>query len=143
MTQPKIIVIEDSPADWELAKIALEKTSYSFESIFFEDGEEALNYIQHDCVPTEIHLILLDLNMPKLNGKDLLRQLKATSQTRCIPVVIFTSSDLHSDIEEVYNIGANAFITKPLDIHEFNKAISIVVDYWLDVNILAPSVITV
>ena len=139
MRPHKIILVEDNKADAELTKLALKEIPIAFEVVHFDNGKGLIEYLTQE--PTsDIAVVLLDLNMPSLNGKELLRRMCNDPELNKIPVVIFSTSSQQPDIQECYAIGANAYVKKPIDVHEFQKAIQAIALFWLDVNVL-PSAI--
>jgi two-component system response regulator len=131
----KIILIEDNLADVELVKLALHETPIELEILHFEDGNVFLEQLK--SYPNyNIALILLDLNMPKISGLDVLRAMAADTRQHKIPVVVFTSSTQKTDIEACYKYGANAYIRKPIDINEFNETIKTLATFWGKINVL-------
>lgn len=135
-----IILIEDNPDEAELTIRELKKNNLAGNLVHFDDGAEALDFIfsngKHasEQEPLNLKLILLDLKMPKMNGLEILRQLKSDEQTRTIPVVVLTSSREEKDIRESYRLGANSYIVKPVNFDSFSKAISELGHYWTIVN---------
>jgi two-component system response regulator len=136
----KILLIEDNISDVELTLRALEKAQITNEVVICEDGLAALDYLfgrgnhaERDIrdVPA---LILLDLKLPKIEGLDVLRQIKADKASRRIPIVILTSSSEERDIAECYDIGINSFIRKPVDFNHFVDVVSLLGQYWLNIN---------
>lgn len=141
--QLKIILIEDNTSDAELTMYALKEGNLANEIIHLKNGEDALNYIfsrgpYSDSKQSEdysmIGLILLDLKMPKVNGIEVLRELKANEKTRVIPVVVFTSSKENPDLEECYRLGVNSYIVKPVDFDQFSRVIKESGLYWIVIN---------
>ena len=136
----EILLVEDSMDDAELAIRALRKNNLANNLIHVKDGEEALEFIFTKGRYTErnsnipLKLILLDLHMPKINGLDVLKQIKSNEQTKKYPVVILTSSKENKDIEKCYELGANSYIVKPVDFDNFSETISKLGLYWLEVN---------
>jgi two-component system, response regulator len=135
-----ILLIEDNPDDVELAKRAFRKSGFDCTLVVKNDGEEALDYlseiandeISYDKVFPD--LILLDINMPKLNGIEFLKLFRANKQTQCIPVIILTSSKEERDLFACYSAGANSYIQKPVDYYNFIDTIRHLVMYWLVIN---------
>jgi two-component system response regulator len=135
-----ILLVEDNPRDAELTIRALKKRNLANHLFVVEDGAEALDFIfcrgayaQRDMLdPPKI--VLLDLKLPKVNGLEVLRAVKADQQTRTIPVVILTSSREDPDIKAAYDLGANSYVVKPVDFDAFLEAMSHVGFYWLLVN---------
>ncbi len=133
----ELLLVEDNAQDAELTIRALKKCGHNNELLWLKDGVEALAFIRctdrfADRDANEVpRLILLDLKMPRLNGIDVLRKLKADEQTRTIPVVIMTSSSQDRDLHECYMLGVNAYVTKPIDSAELARSISRIGQFWL------------
>lgn len=136
----EILLVEDNLNDAELSLYALRKFKIANHIHHARDGAEALDYIfgpQHDLenAPAQLpRLILLDLKLPKVDGQEVLRNLKSSEFTRNIPVVVLTSSREERDILESYNLGANSYIVKPIDFEQFTQAVRDVGLYWLLLN---------
>ena len=128
-----ILLVEDNPDDAELAIRALRKSNLANSLLHLLDGQEALDYL-FDEKNTKPKLVLLDLKMPKVDGIEVLRKLKADERTRTIPVVMLTSSKEERDIVETYKLGVNAYIVKPLDFEQFGKAVGQLGLFWLVMN---------
>jgi two-component system response regulator len=135
-----ILLVEDNPNDAELALYALEKHKLANRIDIVRDGAEALDYLFRtrayaprisERLP---QLILLDLKLPKIDGIEVLRQIKSDDRTKSIPVVMLTTSREESDIVESYRLGVNSYIVKPVDFSQFTKAIEEVGFYWLVLN---------
>ena len=139
MRPHKIILVEDNKADAELTKMALKEIPMAFEIVHFDNGKGLIEYLTEEA-SSDVAVVLLDLNMPSLNGKELLKRICDDEELNKIPVVIFTTSSNQPDIQECYAIGANAYVKKPIDVNEFQKAIKAIALFWLDVNVL-PSAI--
>ena len=133
-----ILLVEDNRNDELLAMRALKKNPSISEVTVVRDGAEAINYIfneKKDNYNKKLpELILLDLNLPKLNGLEVLRKIKEDKITCQIPVVIMTSSGEESDINSSYKLGANSYLRKPVDFSEFSTLISNLTAYWLTLN---------
>jgi CheY-like chemotaxis protein len=136
----EIILIEDDPADAELALHALRSEHLGNHIHVLRDGEEALDFIfcrgpysgrRSNHTPK---LILLDLKLPKIDGLEVLRQLKGDPHTRAIPVVVLTSSREEQDLVRSYRLGVNSYIQKPVDFQQFRETIRQLGLYWLVVN---------
>lgn len=130
-TRAKVMLIEDDPDDIELVKIALASQFIPNELKIAHDGEEALDYLlnlESELLPD---LVLLDLYLPKINGLEVLKQLRANPKTQFLPLIIFTSSEQQEDLRKGYAYGANAFIRKALDKEEFKSALKNLDVYWL------------
>ncbi len=134
-----ILLVEDDPKDIELTLTALSEYNLSNEIMVARDGVEALDYLYRrgefvlrpEGNPV---VILLDLKMPKLDGVQVLRQLKSDEQMRFVPVVILTSSRESRDLEEAYRLGANAYVVKPVRFTEFVEAIKGIGVFWALIN---------
>lgn len=126
-------MVDDSMEDAELTIRALQKENLASNLLHLEDGEDALHFLfsVHNQLP---RVILLDLKMPKIDGLEVLRQLKTDSRLSKIPVVVMTSSKEERDIAETYRLGVNAYIVKPVDIEKFMKAVSEIGIFWLRLN---------
>jgi CheY-like chemotaxis protein len=134
-------MVEDNPDDIELTVEALKDSRVRNHLIVVKDGEEAISYLQgkgqyQNAVRPD--LILLDLNMPRKNGRDVLREIKNDPKLKRIPVVILTTSQAEEDIIHTYDLHANCYITKPLDFNQFLKVVKSIEDFWLTVVKLPP-----
>lgn len=138
--QIEILLVEDNPDDVELTLHALRKENLANHIHVARDGEEALDFLfcngahadrSFDCPP---RLILLDLKLPKVDGMEVLRRLKADPRTRSIPVVILTSSKEERDLVQGYGLGANSYIQKPVDFDQFRNTVKSAGFYWLLIN---------
>lgn len=131
-----ILLVEDDPGDAGLTRAALSHARILCRLHHVMDGVEAMNFLrrqgEHAQAPVP-HLILLDLNMPRMGGREVLHQLRADPQLNKIPVVVLTTSDVETDIDAAYQLGANSFITKPVDIDQFIAAIKAIGDYWFSI----------
>jgi CheY-like chemotaxis protein len=135
-SQPFVILLaEDEPADAHLVKAALAENRILTDLHVVADGREALEFLRRQgprfAAAPRPNLILLDLNMPRLDGRECLAALKKDEALRDIPVVILTTSEVERDIIASYNLGAAGYITKPLDVQQFIAAIRLLGDYWI------------
>jgi CheY-like chemotaxis protein len=139
----RILMVEDDPKDVELTMTALEGYNLANEVIVTHDGEEALDYLyrrgkyktrssDHPAV------ILLDLKLPKIDGLEVLRQVKSDDTLKMIPVVVLTSSHEEKDLVSSYKLGVNAYVVKPVDFHEFVNAIKELGAFWAIINAAPP-----
>jgi two-component system, response regulator len=137
----EILLVEDNPSDAELTSRALKKRNMIDRLYHVKDGAEAINFIFAEgefAGEREVNLpklILLDLKMPKVNGLEVLRKVRADDRTKIIPVVILTSSKESRDISEAYKLGANSFVEKPLEFDRYMSAVSEIANYWMAVNL--------
>jgi two-component system response regulator len=125
----KILIVEDSDDDYEITEIALRDAKFDNQIIRCNDGKSALSYINDDTAPY-IGLILLDLNMPGLDGHTILKQIKSHPEYKKIPVIILTTSTDTRDINECYLYGANTYIQKSMNYNKFKDTIQVIKDYW-------------
>ncbi|HEY8932356.1 MAG TPA: response regulator [Rariglobus sp.] len=142
-TKP-ILLVEDNDDDVRLTRRALHKNNILNDMIVMRDGVEALAYLRAAVAPgaTRAHglpaLILLDLKLPKMDGLEVLRELRADPRLRRQPVVILTSSKEEQDIIRSYDLGANSYIHKPVDFEQFSTAVNQLQLYWLILNEAPP-----
>ena len=140
MKNKKILLVEDNPSDVKLTKRALEQNQIANELIVAEDGGEALDYLfaTGQYAGRDVHdlpaVVLLDLKLPKIEGLEVLKKIRANELTSLIPVVILTSSDQEEDMISSYKLGANSYIRKPVDFHRFTEAVRTLGLYWLLLN---------
>lgn len=128
-----ILLVEDNPADAELAIRAFQKNNFTHHIVHLEDGQEALNYL-YDSVNEMPRLILLDVKMPRVDGIEVLRKLKSDENKKVIPVVMLTSSKEERDISDSYSLGANAYIVKPVNFTQFTDAVTQLGLFWMVLN---------
>jgi len=141
VTQPRsihILLVDDDEDDRYLTREAFHQHYPATRFSFAEDGEDLLNFLNYQgryigAEHSLPELILLDLNMPRKDGREVLRELKANDQFRHIPIVILTTSDAHDDIETSYYNGANSFITKPTTFHRLSEVTKAIGQYWFSV----------
>ena len=147
MTDKVILLVEDNPDDELLTLRALRKNDVTGEVVVARDGVEALDYLfgtgAHAGRDTSVmpQLILLDLNLPKIDGLEVLRRLRAEERTRLLPVVILTSSREQQDMLEGYGLGANSYVRKPVNFEQFVRAVEQLKLYWLILNEAPPSAV--
>jgi len=133
-SQIEILLIEDNHDDAELTIRALKKRNLANNLLHIDDGEKALDYLFNEGKNSYPKLILLDLKMPKVDGIQILKKLKADKERKVIPVVILTSSKEERDIVESYNLGVNAYIVKPVQFDKFLEAVDQLGLFWLLLN---------
>jgi CheY-like chemotaxis protein len=139
----RILMVEDDPKDVELTLTALEDYNLANEVIVTRDGEEALDYLfcrgAFATRPNELPAVmLLDLKLPKVDGLEVLRQVKSDDKLKLIPVVVLTSSREEKDLVSSYRLGVNAYVVKPVDFHEFVNAIKELGVFWAVINAAPP-----
>jgi len=134
----KILIVDDSPKDVELAIAALAEKNLANEVIVAEDGVEALDYLykrgKFNDMIGDPAVILLDIKMPRMNGIEVLKHLRADPKFKLIPVIMVTSSREERDLVESYKLGANSYVVKPVDVLQFIDAIKIMGQYWAVIN---------
>jgi DNA-binding response OmpR family regulator len=135
----RILLVEDDPRDVELVLESLGDYNLANEVVVARDGEEALDYLYHrgnfKSRPNgNPAVVLLDLKLPKVKGTEVLRQIRSDEKLKMMPVVILTSSREEKDWVESYKLGVNAYVVKPVDFHEFVKAVKDVGAFWAVVN---------
>ncbi len=144
MSERVILLVEDHPDDEELTMRALKKNNILNRVVIARDGVQALEYVfgtgayagrDMNEMP---QLILLDLKLPKIDGLEVLRRLRADERTRFLPIVILTSSKEEQDLLKSYKLGANSYVRKPVDFVEFTQAVQQLGLYWLILNESAP-----
>ena len=140
MKKGPILIVEDDPDDETLTLRALRKSNLETEVVVLRDGAAALDYLfgtgaySGRELPAPPQLILLDLNLGKMSGMEVLRRLRADSRTRLLPIVVLTSSNEERELQEAYRLGANSFIRKPVEFAQFMEAVRQVGLYWLEHN---------
>jgi CheY-like chemotaxis protein len=134
----RILIVDDSPKDVELAISALAEKNLANEVVVAEDGEEALDYLykrgkflNEQGNPA---VILLDVKMPKMDGIEVLKQIRSDPEFKSIPVIMVTSSHEEKDLVESYKLGANSYLAKPIDAIQFIEAINVLGQYWAVIN---------
>jgi two-component system response regulator len=136
VSERTILLVEDNPDDEALTLRAFKKSDIGNEVVVLRDGAEALAYLfpgNGDAAPRPA-LILLDLNLPKVGGLEVLRRMRADKRTQLIPVVVLTSSKLDEDILDSYRNGANAYVRKPVNFSDFAEAVRTLGVFWLLLN---------
>ena len=141
MTPIEILLVEDNPGDVDLAREALENGKLYNTLHVVNDGEAAMAFLRHEGKYTDVprpDLILLDLNLPRKNGQEVLAEIKSDEELKCIPVVILTSSKAEQDILSTYNLHANCYISKPIDLDQFLKVVQAIKTFWVTIVKLPP-----
>jgi len=139
-TQLEILLVEDNPHDAELTIRALKKRNLANHLVHVADGQVALDFLfgtgayEGRDICQQPKVVLLDLKLPKRDGIEVLRQLRADERTKLLPIVVLTSSKEDCDVLETYKLGANSYIVKPVDFEKFSEAVSNLGLYWLLLN---------
>jgi len=132
----QVLIAEDNPADQELIRLTFEEVAPDYQLAVVKDGEELIEYLEaHN--PFDLHFVLLDLNMPRMSGADVLKKLSASEKYRTIPVIVFSSSVRGDDVTQSYAQGANAYVRKPENLTEYSDTIAAITEFWGKVNVLA------
>ncbi|MEW6491399.1 MAG: response regulator [Cyanobacteriota bacterium] len=137
----EVLLIEDDPGDVELTQTTLSKSKLKINLRVVNDGEEALAYLRQEGQYADTvrpNLILLDLNLPGLSGREILQAIKSDPKLGYIPVVILTTSDADIDILESYKLGANCYVTKPIGFKGFTQIVQSIESFWFTVVQLPP-----
>ena len=138
----QILLVEDSPADVRLTKEALKEEKMHINLNVVGDGAEAMQFLRKEgkfAKAVRPDLILLDLNLPKMDGREVLKELKSDDNLKTIPTVILTVSKAEEDVLKTYNLHANCYITKPLDLNQFSHVVKSIKDFWLTIVKLPPN----
>jgi CheY-like chemotaxis protein len=139
MKPVEILLVEDNPGDVRLTKEALKEAKVINNLTVLKDGVEALAFLRQQgpygaaVIP---HLILLDLNLPKKDGREVLAEIKADEKLKRIPVVVLTTSQDEQDVFKSYNLHANCYVTKPVDLEQFMTVVKSIEDFWLGIVML-------
>jgi chemotaxis family two-component system response regulator Rcp1 len=136
-----ILLVEDNPGDVRLTLEALRDSKMSNNMNVVEDGAEAMAFLRQEgeyANAPRPDVILLDLNLPKKDGREVLAEIKADKNLRCIPVVVLTTSQAEEDILRTYDLQANCYVTKPLDLDQFIKVVRSIEEFWLTIVKLPP-----
>jgi chemotaxis family two-component system response regulator Rcp1 len=135
----EILLIEDNVGDAELARTALEDSKIQNRLFVVNDGEKAMKFLHKQKPYADMprpDLILLDLNLPRKDGREVLAEIKTDDDLKRIPVVILTTSKAEEDIIKSYNLHANCYITKPIDLNQFLHVVKSIEDFWLSIVVL-------
>jgi two-component system response regulator len=132
----QVLLVEDNPADADLMRETIETSKLHLDLSVVKDGVEAIQYLRGEGMYANAprpDLILLDLNLPRMNGRQVLASVKGDADLRGIPVVVLTSSNAEQDIVQSYNLGANCYVIKPVDLKAFQSIVKQVEDFWFTV----------
>ena len=135
----QILLVEDNPADARLTQEAIRDTEYRYQLHLAEDGEEAMEFLNKEGEFADAprpDLILLDLNLPGMDGREVLAEIKSDDDLGSIPVVVLTTSTAQQDLLYSYGLRANSYVNKPIDRDRFNDMIKSVMEYWINISTL-------
>ena len=138
---PLILLVEDNPGDVRLTREALREGGLAVEMTAVPDGEEALAYLRRDGEHGDAprpDLVLLDLNLPRKNGVEVLEEIKADPDLRAVPVIMLTTSASARDVSACYDRGVNCYVVKPLDLDDFTRLVQAINSFWFEVAVLPP-----
>lgn len=136
----KVLLVEDDPNDEELALVAFKKLGFRNQIKVVREGSEALDFLfsrgdyEETKPTTTLRVILLDLKLPKVDGLEVIRQIKLNDDTKTIPIVVLSSSNHESDVRSSYNLGVNSYVVKPVDFDRYVKTVRQLGEYWLVIN---------
>ena len=136
-----MLLVEDNPGDVDLAREALADSKIHNQLLVVDDGVKAMEFLRREGPYTSAprpDLILLDLNLPRKDGREVLAEIKSDDNLRRIPVVILTSSKAEKDILQSYNLHANCYISKPIDLNQFMLVVKSIESFWLSMVVLPP-----
>lgn len=136
-----ILMVEDNPDDVTLTTEALKETKIAVNLNVVENGIQAIQYLKKENEYKDVvrpDLILLDLNLPKMDGREVLSELKSSKSIRNIPVVVLTTSMAEEDIMQAYELQANCYITKPIDLNQFERVVRSIEEFWFTIVKLPP-----
>ena len=135
----QILLVEDNPADARLTQEAIRDTEFRYQLHLAEDGEEAMEFLHQEGEFSDVprpDLILLDLNLPGMDGREVLAEIKSDEDLGSIPVVVLTTSTAQQDLLYSYGLRANSYVNKPIDRDRFNDMIKSVMEYWINISTL-------
>jgi two-component system response regulator len=133
--KPRVLLVEDNPGDIRLTQEALKESQMDIHLDVVSDGEQAIDFLMKRSKYADSirpHIILLDLNLPKKNGIEVLKEIKAHDSLKKIPVIVLTTSDADHDISKAYSLHANCYILKPVDFDDFAKVIRLIEVFWFN-----------
>lgn len=137
----EILMVEDNPGDVRLTREALKDCKVLTHLHVVEDGVAALDFLHrrppHEAAPRP-DLVLLDLNLPRMDGREVLAAIKSDPVLKVIPVVVLTTSEAEEDVLRAYRLAANCYVTKPVDLHQFNRIVQAIENFWFTIVTLPP-----
>lgn len=139
MTSRPILLVEDNPSDIKLTQRAFAKSHIANQLVVAEDGQAALEFLFADASHELPAVVLLDLKLPRIDGLEVLRRIRANQRTRFLPVVVVTTSKEEQDLVDSYSLGANSYVRKPVSFAEFSAAVAQLGVYWLALNEVPPN----
>jgi len=131
----KVIIAEDRMEDYELMRTAFSELGLGLELIHVIDGQELINHLGTETL-SQVALVLLDLDMPNINGMEVLKELYLDEELKKVPVVVFSAVTDQEQILACYDQGANAYVKKPMDADQYASSISAIANFWTDINVL-------
>lgn len=131
----KIVLAEDSEADFQIMKTAFDDLNMGLELIHVNDGQELMNFLNEETL-SKVAVVILDLDMPNIDGMQVLKNLYVDDELKKVPVVVFSAMNSHETILDCYGIGANAFVQKPTNAEEYGTTLSAIANFWADINVL-------
>lgn len=140
-----ILLVEDNPADIQITRRALRDSALPVDLIVVRDGQEAVDYLlrqaayAHRADWRRPDLILLDLNLPRVTGREVLQHIRSSPTLHLVPVVVLSTSKRMEDVHDLYAMGANTYVEKPQDFHRFVAVLQVIQRYWLDTALLPPA----
>jgi len=137
MSEQPILLVDDNPDDIMIAKRAFKKCAIRNKVYVTEDGEEAIQFLRKEGTYKDVPksgLVILDLNMPKVDGFEVLKTIKGDSKLKSIPIIVLTSSSRSEDVERAYKLGCNSFVVKPASFEDFVEAVMEIKRYWLTLS---------
>jgi CheY-like chemotaxis protein len=138
-----VLLVEDNPSDVRLTEETLKESKVKINLSVVIDGQEATDFLHKNGRFTDAprpDVILLDLNLPKKDGREVLKEIKEDPKLKCIPIVIITSSKAEEDVVKTYNLHANCYITKPINLEQFSKIVRAIEEFWFTIVKLPPKV---
>lgn len=138
MVDYDLLLIEDNSSDAELACITLEELSLDNRTFFIDNGEDALKYLKEIELKIKsqtfngLKLVIMDIMLPKLNGFEILEQLDVDLIKETVPIVIFSSSEIHKDVLRAYDLGVNGFLVKPIDFNQHQYVLKSAINFWIN-----------
>jgi CheY-like chemotaxis protein len=134
--KPEVLLVDDNPADVELTSEVLSRCSALHKIRTAADGEQAMDYLRDHNAHRQPDLVILDLNMPRKDGRSVLTEVKTDPALRCTPIVVFSSSQAGRDVQNSLELGANSYVAKPGNLQDFVSTVTSIGEYWLKCAVL-------